>query len=74
MRAPILPRLLSGRQRSASPAASDMSEALRPDARPYLYLMALPYSLILLRPVVLQGSGSRGPGSASRLTEWRMVV
>jgi hypothetical protein len=32
------PRLFSGRKRCASPAASDMSEALRPDPRPYPYL------------------------------------
>jgi hypothetical protein len=48
---------------SASPAASDMSEAHRPDPRPRPEALPFPCVVILHMPVVLRASGLRGPGA-----------
>src|SRR5215475_7828958 len=45
-REPFLARFIYGRQRFASPAASDMADSYRPDARPNPYLSILCYLFI----------------------------
>ena len=59
---------------SASPAASDMSPAHRPDPRQSPAPLLLHGVLILHKSLVLPASGLRGPGSTPRLAAWRMVV
>jgi hypothetical protein len=59
---------------SASPAASNMFPAHRPDARPYPCLEILSCSLSNLIPEVFRYSGLRAPDTPLRLAVWRLVV
>jgi hypothetical protein len=81
--APILPRFPSGRRSSAtsassgsyaSPAASDMSSAHRPDPRPYPYLLPfLPFSFYL-EPVARPAKWFAVAGFSSSMGRLAWVV
>jgi hypothetical protein len=57
-----------------SPAVTDMPRAQWPDPRGPPIVFSYAGGPVTPSPVVLQGSGLRGPGSTSRLAKRRMVV